>query len=357
MRRSVAQLSAYLCVTAESAATCALQDLRRLIVIPYVTFSRICFSLRRGRAALVLGPLLALLWLGAPALAATATAKPTSHRWVNYDTDQWGGSSQPSNPGYATNPQGCDPIDPASACCPIPTTGSPAPTPPARQGAALSLNVLAMPHNIAGKPIDPTAWNASDGFSAGSQILTVVPGMTKNSDLAASGLPTDVDMRTNVGPNLGVMLLDATTGKVWPTWTRSTSTRPKRADPRRTMSPVQQDLIIHPAKNLLTAIATSWGCVTSVTDNGTGSTKSAASTTYVRALPSPVIRAEWLDGIARDACTPHMEPIFENLQGGRLDDLGQPGGPVPSLGLHDGVDAERDRSAPGDPRRRVRATR
>ena len=44
-------------------------------------------------------------------------------------------------------------------------------------GSRLNLNALAMPRNIAGVPIDPVPeWNNSDGFSAGSEILAVVPG-------------------------------------------------------------------------------------------------------------------------------------------------------------------------------------
>src|SRR6202035_609286 len=107
----------------------------------------------------------------------------------------------------------------AQCMLPYPNDWFTRPDPTSATGRRLYLNALSMPRKIAGKPIDPTAWNASDGFSAGSEILTVVPGMTENSDLGASRLPTDLNIETNGGSNLGVVLIDATTGQVWPTWT------------------------------------------------------------------------------------------------------------------------------------------
>ncbi|MHB8594704.1 MAG: hypothetical protein ACYDB3_10320 [Acidimicrobiales bacterium] len=90
--------------------------------------------------------------------------------------------------------------------------------PTSATGRRLDLNVLAMPRNVEGKPIDPSAWNTSDGFSAGAQILMVVPGMTKNYELAALRLPTDLNLAVNNYSNIGVIQLDATTGKTWPVW-------------------------------------------------------------------------------------------------------------------------------------------
>src|SRR5437588_35726 len=126
--------------------------------------------------------------------------------WVNHDRDAWGGWSASPDP---TNPQGCDPIDRAQCMLPYPNDWFTQADSTSATGRRLDLNVLAMPRNVEGKPIEPQEWNRSDGFSAGAQILTVVPGMTKNADLAASRLPTDTNLAMNTQPNLGVILLDA----------------------------------------------------------------------------------------------------------------------------------------------------
>jgi hypothetical protein len=235
--------------------------------------------------------MLALLWLGVPALAASSAAKLTpssasrssSHRWVNHDSDQWGGWSDRSNAGFAKNPKGCDRIDPAQCLLPYPNDWFTRPDARSATGRRLDLNILAMPHNTAGKPIDPSAWNDSDGFSAGSEILTVVPGMTKNSDLKASRLPTDLNIASNSKSNLGVVLFDATTGRVWPTWTEIDHyTSEAGVVPSGTTSPVQQDLTIHPAMNLLDGHRYIVALRHLVTNHGTYAPQPAAFSTYVR---------------------------------------------------------------------------
>src|SRR5438874_8957392 len=51
---------------------------------------------------------------------------------------------------------------------------------------------------------------------------------------------------TRRSSDLGVVLLDATTGKVWPTWTEIDQyTAEAGVIPSGTTSPVEQDLIIH----------------------------------------------------------------------------------------------------------------
>ena len=44
-------------------------------------------------------------------------------------------------------------------------------------GRRLNLSPLAMPRNVAEKPIDPTEWNRNDGFSPGQMAVTMVPGL------------------------------------------------------------------------------------------------------------------------------------------------------------------------------------
>ncbi|HYA67915.1 MAG TPA: hypothetical protein VED63_04190, partial [Acidimicrobiales bacterium] len=145
------------------------------------------------------------------------------------------------------------------------------PDPTSATGRRLDFNVLAMPRNVEGQPIDPADYNRSDGFSAGSTVLTVVPGMTENGDLAASGLPTDVNLAMNdENPSdLGVILIDADTGQSWPVWAEIDQyTNEAGVPPAGTDGQVQQDLMIHPAKNLLDGQRYMWRCATSTPTPG-----------------------------------------------------------------------------------------
>ena len=80
-------------------------------------------------------------------------------------------------------------IPPLVARMPFPNDWFTKDDPTSATGRRVDLTLPMMPRNVAGKPIEPQEWNRGDGFSAGAQILTLVPGMTKNSDLVPSGLP------------------------------------------------------------------------------------------------------------------------------------------------------------------------
>jgi hypothetical protein len=272
------------------------------------------------RLAVLATSLAALATAAVPALAAGAqlarhsqnpqnqTPRPAHSRpWVNHDADSWGGAYNPDNPGRLLNLAGCDPIDPAQCMLPYPNDWFTRPDPTSATGRRLDLNILAMPRNIAGKPIDPGALNDSDGFSAGSEILTVVPGMTRNSDLFSSRLPTDVDLAANTQPDLGVVLLDTTTGRTWPVWAEIDQyTSEAGLLPAGSTSPVQQDLIIHPAMNLLDGHRYIVALRHLVTDDGTYAQPSAAFEAYV---------SDFLHrSSGGDPRASHMDGIFEDLQ-------------------------------------------
>jgi hypothetical protein len=219
-------------------------------------------------------------------------------RWVAPPRDNWAGHG--IDP---TNPQACDPIDPAQCMLPYPNDWLTKPDPTSATGRRLDLNVLAMPRNVAGKPIEPQEWNRSDGFSAGAQILTVVPGMTNNSDLALSGLPPVTDLGMNDGDNLGVVLLDEETGRRWPVWTEIDQyTDEAGAEPTR-VGTVQQDLMIHPAENLADGHRYIVALRHLVLDDH-----------RTLAQPSPAFKA-YRDGTAAatDPRKAHMENLFATL--------------------------------------------
>src|SRR3954469_23479284 len=206
-------------------------------------------------------PLVALAALVAVGTPAVAAGKGGPHdpapdrgkgghrpgqQWVPPADDHWAGHG--TDPA---NPQACDPIDPSQCMLPYPNDWFTKADPSSATGRRLDLNVLAMPRNAAGKPIETQEWNRSDGFSAGAQILTVVPDMTKNADLVPSGLPPVTNLAMNEQDDLGVVLLDEETGRQWPVWVEVDQyTDESGAEPAGVVGSVQQDLMIHPAENL-----------------------------------------------------------------------------------------------------------
>jgi hypothetical protein len=242
--------------------------------------------------------------VGTPAIAAgVAGPNPHGHghghgqgQWVPHTDKEWAGHGLDP-----TNPQACDPIDPAQCMLPYPNDWFTKPDSTSATGRRLDFVQAAMPRNVNQKPIETLPFGASDGFSAGAQILTVVPGMTKNDDLVPSGLPPVTDLGMNGQPSLGVVLLDADTGRQWPVWVEIDQyTQEAGPFAAGQVGSVQQDLMIHPAENL--------------TDGHR----------YIVALrhlhdddgnivqPNATFKA-YRDGTATDSRAAHMNNIFENL--------------------------------------------
>src|SRR3954470_22916235 len=175
----------------------------------------------RGVPRRLLLTLLALSTAAAtPALAGTGHGHGNANghakaAWTAPQPDSWAGHGVDP-----TNPAGCDPLDGAQCLLPYPNDWFTKYDATSATGRRLDLNVLAMPHNAAGKPVEPQEWNRSDGFSAGAQILTVIPGMTKNADIAASGIPpvTNLGMNDDSTVDPGVIVLDTQTGQRVPVW-------------------------------------------------------------------------------------------------------------------------------------------
>ncbi len=264
-------------------------------------------SRRRMRTAALV--VVVSAFLGSMVAAGTGVPKAIaagSPTWVNHDNDNWGGWSDAANPGFATNPAGCDPLDSAQCLLPYPNDWFTRHDPTSATGRRLDLNVLAMPHNAEGKPIEPLEWNRSDGFSAGAQILTVVPGMTSNADLAPSGLPPDTNLAMNdpaVNPDPGVLLLDADTGRTWPVWVEVDQyTQEDGVLPAGAVGHVQRDLMIHPAANLLDGHRYIVALRHLHQDNGALASAPAAFTAYRDGRASPT-----------DPRAAHMKGVFTDL--------------------------------------------
>ena len=135
---------------------------------------------------------------------------------------------------------GCDALDPAVCMLPFPNDYFTRADPTTPTGRLLDFNLLGMPRNKAGKPIDPTDWNRSDGFSPGSLIVTKIPQIQTPAALKATGAVPITDLARTYDPGAPIVLLDADTGKRALIWTEIDSTVPEGS----------RDLLIRPAKNL-----------------------------------------------------------------------------------------------------------
>lgn len=233
-----------------------------------------------------------------------AAAGVRAHHPADPSVDGWAGH------GFdPTNPQACDPIDPAQCMLPYPNDWFTRPDPTSHTGRRLDLTLQGMPRNVAGKPIETQEWNRSDGFSAGAQILTVVPGMTleglkpgQPDDLALSGLPEVTDLAANdTLTDPGVVLLDTATMRPVPVWVEIDQYTDE-SGPVQTGS-VQQDLMIHPAVNLSDGHHYIVALRHLVTDSGALAQPSAAFQRY-------------RDGTApqSDPRREHYEHVFKALQ-------------------------------------------
>ncbi|WP_433240332.1 hypothetical protein ACQPYK_34275 [Streptosporangium sp. CA-135522] len=130
---------------------------------------------------------------------------------------------------------GCDPIAGAECLLPFPndwfTTAA-----RTRTGLRLNISAGAMPRNAAGAPIDPTRWNASDGFSPGSMLLAHMPGL----DLVKSGAAPVTDVGWSLRRDAPIVIVDTGTGERWPYWAELDA---------GVTDLTRQALIIRPAKN------------------------------------------------------------------------------------------------------------
>jgi hypothetical protein len=133
----------------------------------------------------------------------------------------------------------CDFIDQASCLFPFPNDyyTTPADTPTGRQ---VDLRTASMPANRDGVHIDATDYDYSDGFSAGQEIVTKVPGLDTQVALRRTGAVRLTNLAAYKRPRAPVVVIDATTGKRWPIFTEVDANPPDPAD---------RVLIIRPAVN------------------------------------------------------------------------------------------------------------
>jgi hypothetical protein len=132
----------------------------------------------------------------------------------------------------------CDPYDKAHCLLPFPSDTFTKADPTSPTKLRINLSPLAMPRNVAGKPIDPTEWNRNDGWSPGTPLLTSVPGV----DLTKTGAAGLRDIGASLAADAPIVLIDAATGQRHPYWAELDSNATDGEQPL---------LIVRPAVNFL----------------------------------------------------------------------------------------------------------
>lgn len=122
---------------------------------------------------------------------------------------------------------GCEVLGQRRCLLPFPSDGFTVADPTTDTGRRVAFQTQAMPVNVGGVRVDPSAWNRNDGFSPGAPIVVYVP----NLDPARSGIAPVTDIGASLAPNAPIVLLDATTGRRVPyfaeldAWATSAATR------------------------------------------------------------------------------------------------------------------------------------
>ena len=136
----------------------------------------------------------------------------------------------------AANGPACDGLDTTQCMLPFPNNYYTKTDSATVTGRQVDLPSAGFPAGTGQPAFAPTLWNANDGFSPGASLLTHVPGIS----LAESKVATISDMGASLAASSPVVVIDATTGKRWPTWTELDVLD---------HDPTTQLLMVHPAKD------------------------------------------------------------------------------------------------------------
>ena len=181
----------------------------------------------------------------------------------------------------------CDNFDPAVCLQPFPNNLFTKPSSTSATGLQVSFALTSMPRNAAGRPIQPDEWNRNDGFSPGSLITTLVPGL----DLAKTqGVPID-DLGRTYAKDAAVVVIDASTLRRNLIWTEMDA---------NATSASTRNLIVRPAKNFREGHT----YIVALRDM-----KDSSGVT----IPAGAGFAGYRDAKTQDARTAHMDWIFSRL--------------------------------------------
>ncbi|HEV2755506.1 MAG TPA: hypothetical protein VG318_06985 [Actinomycetota bacterium] len=190
----------------------------------------------------------------------------------------------------------CDPLDPAVCMQPFPNDFFTEADPTTETGRRIAFNDLIMPKNKAGKPIEASDFNYSDGFGPGQAIFTRVPGLDTMQAFRNSNMPPIDNPARSLEKRSPVVVLNARTGRLHPVWAEIDS---NPADPS------QRNLFIRPAVNF---------------DEGERYIVALRALKDADGNPIPAGEAfaRYRDGQAIDARAAHMASIFATLEDAKI---------------------------------------
>jgi hypothetical protein len=139
------------------------------------------------------------------------------------------------------NADRCDIIDPAVCLQPFPNDYFTVADSTTETGRRVELNLLSMPRNKAGKPIDPADIDRNDGFGPGSPIVTRVPGLDNAQAFQRTGAVPITDLARTYDLAQPVVVINTRTLARQLIWAEIDS---------NPSNPANVNLIIRPAKNL-----------------------------------------------------------------------------------------------------------
>ena len=175
-----------------------------------------------------------------------------------------GGGNRPTEPaGISTANSGrCDFLDESLCLLPFPNDQftSEVADPAADRAAGytgrrVNFNLLSMPKNRAGVPINNADYNRNDGFSPGSAIITKVPGLTSQQAFNRTGAVPITDIARYEDPGQPIVVIDADTGERHPVFSEIDSNPLESPDDEATNpsdgapNPEEVNLLIRPAEN------------------------------------------------------------------------------------------------------------
>ena len=105
---------------------------------------------------------------------------------------------------------------------PFPSDALTVDDPSAPTGRRVAIARESMPATVEGSHIDTARQNRNDGFSPGAAGLVLFPGV----DPVGSNLPPVTDIGRSLDADSGSVVVDATTGELWPHWSEVDSNAP-----------------------------------------------------------------------------------------------------------------------------------
>jgi len=161
------------------------------------------------------------------------------------------GAAPPEQQSPVPNVTGCDTIDASACMLPFPNDLYTRPDASTKTGRRVDLSILAMPRNVAGKPIDPTDQNRADGFSPGSLVITKLAGLDTDQQLAAirfrnEGVARVWNPEASQRKNAPIAVINVRTGEKHMVWAELDHSQDALG-----ADPSTRTLLIRPGKNFL----------------------------------------------------------------------------------------------------------